>query len=89
MELTQANLRLMVKQEQEKRRIAAEKVKELEEIEANTLREQRMGQRYTAAKSMPKPMAKARVKKEEKEEEDKSSTSRSRSSWGPESVKAE
>ena len=91
MELTQANLLLLVKQEQEKRRIAAEKVKkELEEIEPNTLREQRMGQRYTVAKSMPKPMAKARVKKEEtKEEEDKSNTSRSRSSWEPESVKAE
>ena len=82
-ELTQANLTLLIKQEQEKRRIAAEKVKkELEEIESNTLREQRMGQRYTAAKSMPKPMAKARVKKEEtKEEVVKSDTSRSRSSW--------
>ena len=85
--LTHANLTLLIKQEQEKRRIAAEKVKkELEEIESNTLREQRMGQRYTAAKSMPKPMAKARVKKEETKEDD---TSRSRSSWTLESVKAE
>ena len=85
-ELTQANLTLLIKQEQEKRRIAAEKVKELEEMESNTLREQRIGQRYTAAKSMPKPMAKARVKKEETKEDD---TSRSRSSWTLESVKAE
>ena len=85
--LTHANLTLLIKQEQEKRRIAAEKVKkELEEMESNTLREQRMGQRYTAAKSMPKPMAKARVKKEETKEDD---TSRSRSSWTLESVKAE
>ena len=85
--LTHANLTLLIKQEQEKRRIAAEKVKkELEEMESNTLREQRIGQRYTAAKSMPKPMAKARVKKEETKEDD---TSRSRSSWTLESVKAE
>ena len=85
--LTHANLTLLIKQEQEKRRIAAEKVKkELEEMESNTLREQRMGQRHTAAKSMPKPMAKARVKKEETKEDD---TSRSRSSWTLESVKAE
>ena len=85
MELTQANIILLAKQELEKRRIAAEKVKkELEEIESNTLREQRMGQRYTAAKSLPKPMAKARVKKEEtKEEVVKSDPSRSRSSKGP------
>ena len=83
--LTHANLTLLIKQEQEKRRIAAEEVKkELEEMESNTLREQRMGQRHTAAKSMPKPIAKARVKKEEtKEEVVKSVTSRSRSSRGP------
>jgi len=85
--LTHANLTLLIKQEQEKRRIAAEEVKkELEEMESNTLREQRMGQRHTAAKSMPKPIAKARVKKEETKEDD---TSRSRSSWTLESVKAE
>ena len=85
--LTHANLTLLIKQEQEKRRIAAEEVKkELEEMESNSLREQRMGQRHTAAKSMPKPIAKARVKKEETKEDD---TSRSRSSWTLESVKAE
>ena len=61
--LTEANLRLLRQQEEEKRRIAAENVKkELAEIEA----EQRMGQRprYTAVKSMAKPEARARVKSE-------------------------
>ena len=40
----------------------------IQEAIARSLREQRMGQRprYTAVKSMAKPMAKARVKKEEK-----------------------
>ena len=77
MELTQANLLLLRKQEQEKRRIAAEQVKQLEETEANrrqhnnlnlqqaiasSLREQRMGQDTP----MANPKAKARVKKEER-----------------------
>ena len=63
MVLTQANLHLLTKKEEEKRRLAAEAVKQhLEQIE-----EQRQGQRRTAAKSMPK------------KEKDKSNTARSRS----------